>query len=99
MVKEHKSPPFALPLFRVDTIKEKTMSVRCPKCKSERFYYKQTVVEYHTIDKITESGVELMELSETYPVAETTELVCDACDWSGGVAEYRRLMAKKGKVS
>lgn len=44
---------------------EFTMIV-CPKCGSDKFYYKMRVWEFHVVDNIDDGKVELLDLHDSY---------------------------------
>ena len=46
------------------------MTIKCPHCDSEEFFYVQRVDEYHKIDSIEENGeVEFASLEDTRVVS------------------------------
>lgn len=53
--------------------------IKCPKCKSEKFYYVQKATEYHTILDYDEDGFfDLGSLVESIP-ADDYSLYCKSC--------------------
>lgn len=73
------------------------MAVRCPNCKSEKFYYVQRVDEFHKIDNIDEDGeVEFLCLESSHVVADVNpHLRCNNCEDEMTLDTYVRLMKEK----
>lgn len=64
------------------------MTVLCPKCGSEEFYFVQECTEHHTMEAIYEDGnIDLYALEASHP-HEENHLYCEHCEWEGSLKQY-----------
>jgi len=63
--------------------------ITCPKCGSEKFFYRQECAEYSYIEEIHEEGwCELGEVVDTYHHDDQVTLQCDECGVELTIDEY-----------
>ena len=64
------------------------MSLRCPACKSDRFFL---VVEHTWSFKVDSIGMSDVIPGEKEDGLAGKTLVCDECDWGGWLEEYHHI--------
>lgn len=71
---------------------EFTMIV-CPKCRSDKFYYKMRVWEFHVVDNIDDGKVELLDLHDSYiDLSMNPFFQCDDCGTEFSTEEINQVV-------
>jgi len=71
---------------------EFTMIV-CPKCRSDKFYYKMRVWEFHVVDNIDDGKVELLDLYDSYiDLSMNPFFQCDDCGTEFSTEEINQVV-------
>jgi len=55
------------------------MTIRCPNCLSEEFYYVEDVTNYWTIEAICNNNVDLGDIDSETTCEGTQRLQCEEC--------------------
>jgi hypothetical protein len=68
--------------------------IKCPFCKGKEVYYRQQVLEYHTVESIEEDGsVNLYSFDDSFPLDDPPPvLFCFECEKEISIKKYLDLI-------
>lgn len=71
-------------------------NVPCPGCGSAKFYFIQTVRNWHTIESIEGASIDTLNFVDEVPT-EDYRLFCKDCEWEGNTEDYQKKVEEKYK--